>query len=74
MQGIALAGTGTLIGLAGGLVLGQAISSVLYQVGATDPPTYATVTLALAAVACLASYVPARRAMNLNPMETLRHE
>ena len=55
-------------------LLGTAMSSILYAVGAGDPPTYATVCLVLAAVALLASYVPARRAIKLDPLASLRLE
>ena len=71
-QGLRLAGTGVALGLGGGLLLGTAMSSILYEVGAGDPPTYAIVCVVLATVALLTSYVPARRAMRLNPLDTLR--
>ena len=74
LQGVALAGTGALIGLAGGLLLGQAIAGTLYQVGATDPLTYGVVALGLAAVALVASYLPARRATRVDPLTALRVE
>ncbi len=73
-DGLILAGAGVAIGLGGGLLLGTAMSSILYEVGAADPPTYAIVCLVLATVALLASYVPARRAMKLDPLDTLRLE
>ena len=74
LQGVALAGTGALIGLAGGLLLAHAIAGTLYQVGATDPFTYGVVALGLAAVALVASYVPARRATRVDPLTALRVE
>ena len=74
VQGLTLAGVGVVLGLGGGLLLGRAMSSILYEVGAGDPATYATVCLVLATVALLASYVPARRAMKLNPLAALRLE
>ena len=73
-QGLTLAGAGVALGLGGGLLLGTAMSSILYEVGAGDPATYATVCVVLATVALLASYVPARRAMKLDPLATLRLE
>ena len=74
VQGLTLAGVGVVLGLGGGLLLGRAMSSILYEVGAGDPATYATVCLVLATVALLATYVPARRAMKLNPLAALRLE
>lgn len=68
----------TLGGISGGLALGAAltrlISSQLYGLSATDPLTFATVSLLLAGVALLASYIPARRAMRVDPMVALKYE
>lgn len=68
----------TLGGISGGLALGAAltrlISSQLYGLSATDPLTFVTVSLLLAGVALLASYIPARRAMRVDPMVALRYE
>jgi putative ABC transport system permease protein len=68
----------TLIGAAAGLALSVALtrlmSTLLFGVSATDPVTFAFVSLLLAAVALLASYVPARRAANVDPMVALRSE
>ena len=67
----------TLIGLALGLVgawwLGRAGSSLLFGVTATDPLTFATVSLLLTAVGVAACYFPARRAMKVEPIVALRH-
>jgi len=68
----------TLIGIAIGLVLSAGIARVmaklLYGVSPTDPPTYAAVALLWLLVATAACYLPARRAANVDPTESLRHE
>jgi predicted permease len=68
----------TLGGLAAGLViawsLGPVLKSVLFGIGAFDPPTYAAGAAALIAVSCAAAIVPARRAAHLDPLKVLREE
>ena len=66
--------TGLLLGLAGALWVGQADSSLLFGVTATDPLTFTIVSLLLTAVAAVACYFPARRAMKVEPMVALRQE
>jgi putative ABC transport system permease protein len=73
-QGMFLALLGILLGLAGALVLTRLLSSMLFNVSASDPVTYAGVAALLLLVALLACYVPARRAMRVDPMMALRYE
>ena len=73
-EGAVLTGIGAIVGVAGALALTRYLKSLLYDVSATDPVTYATVLLGLAAAATLATLVPARRASSIDPMQAIRHE
>ena len=73
-RGLMLALAGITIGLAGALALTRLAESMLFGVSPTDPSTLAVVTVALFAVALLASWIPARRAARVDPVVALRHE
>jgi putative ABC transport system permease protein len=73
-QALRLVTVGIGLGLCGSLALTQVLRSLLFQVGATDPTTYVLVSFLLACVALLASYLPACRAANVDPIRVLRSE
>jgi predicted permease len=73
-QGIALAAVGVAIGMAIALGVTRFLGSLLYNVKAGDPLTFAGVALLLVAVAALACYIPALRAARVDPMVALRYE
>ncbi len=70
-QALVLAGAGVALGLAAAAALTRLMASLLYGVSPLDPLTFALVALALTAVALLASWVPARRAARVDPVEAL---
>ena len=70
--GLWLTATGIGIGICVAVVLTRVMSALLFGVGPADPMTYATVSVALAAVALLATYLPARRASRVDPIVALR--
>jgi ABC-type antimicrobial peptide transport system permease subunit len=65
---------GIVLGIAAATVLMRLLSSELYGVSATDPLTFGAVAVIVSAVAMLACYIPARRAMRVDPMVALRYE
>jgi ABC-type antimicrobial peptide transport system permease subunit len=69
-----LVGIGILAGVAASLGLSRFLGSLVYGVGTTDVLTLIGVALVLVVVAVLACYVPARRAMGVDPVEALRYE
>jgi predicted permease len=71
---LALALAGMALGVPCALAASRLVGHMLFGVSASDPATLAAVTLALAAVATLAGYLPARRAMRVDPMVALRYE
>jgi putative ABC transport system permease protein len=73
-RGMALAAVGSAFGVGGAWALGRFLESMLYQVAPTDPITLASAPVLLLAVALLACYIPARRAMKVDPMVALRYE
>jgi predicted permease len=73
-QGLGLAIGGAAVGLVGALIASHLMAGLLYGVRPTDPLTFVGVTLVLTVVALAACYIPARRAMRVNPLVALRHE
>jgi ABC-type antimicrobial peptide transport system permease subunit len=73
-EGVLAAAAGLGLGLVGALILARLMSALLFGVKADDPITFSVVGLMIAAVAVLASYVPARRASKVDPMAALRYE
>jgi predicted permease len=73
-QGLVLALAGVGLGLIGALVLSHLMAGLLYGVSPTDPTTFVGVTLVLTVVALAASYIPALRAMRIDPLTSLRFE
>jgi len=72
--GLKLAAIGVVLGIGAALALARVIESMLFEVEPFDAVSYATVVAVLLAVAALACYVPARRAMRVDPLVALRAE
>jgi len=73
-QGIALAVIGLAVGIAGAIALTRLLTDMLYGTQPLDVVTYLAMSAALLLVAALASYLPARRAASVSPLESLKNE
>jgi putative ABC transport system permease protein len=73
-QGLKLAGVGILLGMVGARVVTPVVGTILYNVTPSDPLSFAAVSIFLLVVATVASYVPARRAMAVDPIIAIRNE
>jgi hypothetical protein len=74
LHGLALSGVGAVVGVVAAMALGRLLSSLLFGVRPLDPIAYVTAVALTIVAAALASYVPARRAATIDPIETLRAE
>ena len=73
-RGMRLTLIGVALGLAAALALTRVMKNLLFNVSATDPETFALITFLLVVVAFIASYIPARSATKVDPLQALRHE
>jgi putative ABC transport system permease protein len=73
-EGTRMAALGVLIGVGASLAITRVLSSLLFGISASDPLTFVGVAILLSAVAIFASYIPARRAMRVDPIVALRYE
>jgi len=74
LQGVRITGAGVLVGLVAALMLTRALDSMLFGVGSLDVLTFVAMSAVMMAVALVASYLPARRASLMDPMQALRTE
>jgi ABC-type antimicrobial peptide transport system permease subunit len=73
-QGMSLVLVGVVVGVAGAYAATRAMRSLLFEIGPTDPLTFAVVLVLLGFVGLIASYVPARRATKVDPLVALRYQ
>ena len=73
-RGLAVVGVGVLLGLGAAVAVTRLMESLLFGITPLDPIAFATMPLVLAVAAWLATYLPARRAMAVDPVETMRAE
>lgn len=73
-QGMALAGAGLLLGVAGAVAMTRVLTTILFEVDALDTPTFLSAVAVLGGVTLLASYLPARRATRVDPIIALRQD
>jgi len=69
-----MAALGVVVGIGASLAITRLMSSLLFGVSATDPLTFAGVALLVSLIDLAASYIPARRAMRVDPVKALRYE
>jgi ABC-type antimicrobial peptide transport system permease subunit len=74
LHGLALSAVGAAVGLVAAIALGRLMSSLLFGISPLDPAAYVAAVVVTIAAAALASYLPARRAAAIDPIETLRAE
>jgi ABC-type antimicrobial peptide transport system permease subunit len=73
-EGMRLALAGAVLGIVAAITMGRVLGSLLYEVGSADPATLAAVAILALAIAAVACYLPARRAIGADPMASLRSE